>query len=266
MPTTNNKQKKDQFIAVCADSRDEAERLLPAARRMADCFHKGIIVFTCSPDGEQWVDTLGHPYAALKSDWPSAIEAMPTAFNVVLAMALCDHKARRDSMANPRQLLKNFRLSKVAYLSIPATVTELRFNHVGLSLDHQRESKEKLIWASYMARFCSSQIDVYHLPYTDPDFRNRCNNNFRYLDKIFSSLSLSYEKHILESSSQLANPDSKTLALGECDMLISLVPDLRNRDLFDLFATPQPLRLLRSAGHTPILFLNQRDDLYVMCD
>ena len=124
MPTTNNKQKKDQFIAVCADSRDEAERLLPAARRMADCFHKGIIVFTCSPDGEQWVDTLGHPYAALKSDWPSAIEAMPTAFNVVLAMALCDHKARRDSMANPRQLLKNFRLSKVAYLSIPATVTE----------------------------------------------------------------------------------------------------------------------------------------------
>ena len=260
------KEKKDQFIALCADDLDEARRLLPYAQRLSAAFHKGIILFTCNADGELWVDLVECPHVVLRGEWSDAIEAMPVAFNVVLAIVACNPKAPRHSLAHPRQLLKSFRQSKVAYLAIPSAAGEWRSERVALTLDHQRESKEKLLWASYMARFCNSAIHVYHIPYTDPDFRNRLNNNIRYLDKIFSSLALSYELHPLQGGSQFAHPDLKALGEVECDLFVSLVTDVRDRDVLDTLLPPPPLRLLRSSSATPILFLNQRDDLYIMCD
>lgn len=264
--TQKQKEKKDQFIALCADSLEAARWLLPFARRLSENFHKGIILFTCSVDGDQWVDEVECPHVVLKGDWASAVEAMPVAFNVVLALVPCDPKASRNAMSNPKQLLKNFRQSKIAYMAVPTGATTFSTAHVALTLDHQRESKEKVLWASYMARFCHSDIQVLHLPYTDPDFRNRLNNNIRYFEKIFNSLSIEYHLQALESGSQYAHPDLKALAHGCCDLFISLISDSRDRDFLDALLPPPPLRLLRSAADTPILFVNQRDDLYIMCD
>lgn len=260
------KEKKDQFIALCADSLADARWLLPFAQGLSVAFRKGIILFTCGEDGDRWVDEVDCPHVVLRGEWADAVEAMPTAFNVVLALVACNPHAPRQALANPKQLLKSFRQSKIAYLAVPSGLKELRTHRVALTLDHQRESKEKLLWASYMARFCHSAIHVYHFPYTDADFRNRLNNNIRYLDKIFASLSIPYEQHPLLRGSQYSHPDLGALALGECDLFISLVADSRDRDFLDALLPSPPLRLLRSAGDIPILFLNQRDDLYIMCD
>lgn len=259
--------KKDQFIVLCADNTADAECLLPHARRLAECFHKGIILFTCAADGDQWVASFGVPFAALKTDWPSAVEAMPVAFNVVLAIALADPHAPRTSISRPRNLLKAFRQSKVAYIAFPrhASLTDNPFP-VALTLDHRRESKEKVLWASFFKRFCHSDIHLYYYPYTDPALRQRLNNNIRYLDKIFSSFSLTFIQHPLESGSQYSNPDLRAIKQQDGHLFIALVPDDRDRDLLDLLSPPLSLRLLRIAADKPILFLNQRDDLYVLCD
>lgn len=260
------KEKKNQFIALCADRKEDALQLLPTVQTLSEKLKKGIIIFTCSPNGEEWVDKLGLPYAALKSNWNDAVEAMPTVFNVILAVALYDHDASSGSLSNPRYLLKCFNQSKVAYLAVPKTTCQFNPRNVALTLDHQRESKEKLLWASYMARFCGSAIHVYHLPYSDEDFRRRLKNNIQYLDKIFSSLSIEYQLHATSNGNQYTNPDLKTLTHADCDMYIALVADKRDRDFLDMIFPPDSLRLLRRADTKPILFLNQRDDLYVMCD
>lgn len=264
------KPKKDQFVALCADSLGDAEKLLPVVKTLAGCLKKGIIVFTCSPDGDSWVGSLGVPFAALKSDWPSVVETLPTAFNVVLAVTLADPDAPRGSAANPRQLLKNFRQAKIAYLAISSTFQfsrlNFRFSSVALTLNHQRESKEKLLWASYFARFCQSRITVYHHPYTDPAFRSRLHNNVRYLEKIFSSFGIGYELCALPKGNQFSDSDPQALLQPDVDLFISLVADQRDRDLLDLFSPPPALQLMKKAPSTPILFLNQRDDLYIMCD
>ena len=256
--------KKDQFIALCADSKEEGESLLGVVKWLSDRLKKGVIVFTCSEDGKEWVGSLGHPYAALKGSWADAVEAMPTAFNVVLAVAAFSPHAPRKSMGNPRQLLENFKESKVAYLAVPAEGTSwgegITHPKVALTLDHQRESKEKLLWASYMARFCGGEIDVYHLAYRDADFRRRLENNIKYLDKVFG-----YRLHALESRNQYGHPDRQTVKDVEYDLFISLVEGQRDRDLLDVLLPSESLRLLRTT-EKPILFLNQRDDLYAMCD
>ena len=264
--------KKDQYIALCADSAADAECLLPYARRLAECFHKGIILFTCAADGDQWVGRFGVPFAALKSDWASVVEAMPVAFNVVLALVLTDPHAPRASLSRPRNFLKAFRQSKVAYIAFPHTLPlnaddlTLTTKHLSFTLDHRRESKEKVLWASYFHRFCQSDIHLYYHPYTDPALRQRLNNNIRYLEKIFSSLSLTFIQHPLEGGSQYSDPDLRAIGQDGTDLFIALVPDTRDRDLLDILSPSPSLRLLRNAGEKPILFLNQRDDLYVLCD
>jgi hypothetical protein len=50
------------------------------------------------------------------------------------------------------------------------------------------------------------------------------------------------------------------------DLLIARTTDQRERDLFDLLSPRPELRLLTHPSHTPMLFLNPRDDLYIICD
>lgn len=262
--------KKDQFIVVCADTQATAQALLPTAETLGRQLRKEIIVLSCSADAEQWIGNLGHLFVALKCDWPTAVAALPVKFNAVLALALADPKAPRRSPSHPKTLLKNFSECKIAYLVIPTPLSPhsnpLSPLTVALTVDHNRESKEKLVWASYFARFCDSRILVLHHPYRDPLLRSRWQNNMRYLEKMYSSLGIAYEPRPMENSRQLANPDLTAIGEPGIDLFIALAADLRDRDLLDLL-TPRPEpRLIRNTRHLPVLLLNQRDDLYILCD
>lgn len=267
--------KKDQFIVICAECPEDAKKLLPTAHLFAKKLHKGLILLSCSPGAESWIEQFDVPFMALKSDWKTAIDALPTAMNAVLAITLANLKASRRNLSHPRTLLKNFRDCKVAYLVLSSPISPFTFHlppSTFLTIDHQRESKEKLIWASYMARFFDSNVRVLHRNYRDAAFRMRWQNNMRYLEKIFSSLHLTYKNEILEGGSEFGNPD--LLAIKRISnfhspfstLFIALVPDRRDRDLGDFFTRPAEQRLIENDAHLPVLLLNQRDDLYVLCD
>ncbi len=266
--------KKDQFIVICAERPEDAEKLLPTAQLFAMKLRKGIILLSCAPGAETWIEQFGVPFMALKTDWKTAIDALPTTMNAILAITLADPQASRHDLSHPRTLLKNFRDCKIAYLVLPShfSISNFQFSISTLTIDHQRESKEKLIWASYMARFFGSTIHVMHRNYHDAAFRTRWQNNMRYLDKIFSSLNLSYETDVIEGGSEFGNPDllvikrHSSFLIPHSSLFIALVPDRRDRDLGDLFTKPAELRLIKNDAHLPVLFLNQRDDLYVLCD
>ena len=256
-------------MVVCADSAEEAGLLVPVGQQVAARLGKGIILLSCHPEAKGWIEMFGVPFVALHSDWPSAINALPTAFNAILAITLSDPDAGRHSFTHPRQILKNYRQCKIAYLAIakgwrPENPTWPE--RVALTLNHQRESKEKLIWASYFARFFGSHIVVMHHPYKDAAFRSRWNNNMRYLEKVFSGLGLDYDTHPLEGGSEFGNPDLAAVKEEGIDLFITLVADQREKDLGDLFTPPAELKLLKKGNRRPILFLNQRDDLYILCD
>ena len=261
--------KKDQFIVICAECAEDAERLLPTARFFAEKLRKGMILLSCTSGAEGWIERFGVPFMALKGDWKTAIDTLPTAMNAVLAITLVNPQAPRRNLTHPQQLLKSFRDCKVAYLVVRSESPTSPLLTTYLTIDHQRESKEKLIWASYMARFFGSSVRILHRDYHDAAFRMRWKNNMRYLDKIFSSLNLTYETAVLEGGSEFGNPDLIAIKRVEgCEgaLFIALVPDRRDRDIGDLFCRPAELRLIKNDAHLPVLLLNQRDDLYVLCD
>lgn len=267
----------DQFVVACIDSPATAPAVIAAARHFAGHLrHKGLLLLNVARDTKaEWIKDYNLPYAALQGDWATAIEGLPTAFNAILAVTAVDPQAPRSSLTNPRTLLRAFRNCKIAYLVVDATKhSPLTTHHptlaTALTVDFHRESKEKLIWASYLARFLSADLTVALPQYKDQGLRNLQNNNIRYIDKVFSPLGIKYTlSHLLTPQPTLhpkSSPDLHTLGELRPDLLIALTTDPRATDPLDwLLGTPDR-RLLSHPSATPILFLNPRDDLYVLCD
>lgn len=275
---------KDQFIIACLESPSTANVVLPYARYCAERLRKGIIVLNVSKDGQNdWLKQYGLPYVGLKGDWKTAIDGLPTAFGGVLAVTAVDPQAPRTSISNPATMFRTFADCKIAYLVVSGMVnggrlmvndadvsatSHLSFKETFLTLDHRRESKEKLIWGSYLARFFGSRLIVATPEYSDAGLREKVHNNILFLKKIYKTLNIDYTISPFPFRlSPLSSPDMAVLKnMKDGGLLIAMTTDRRDRDIGDMLLGNPERRLLASAGTTPILFLNQRDDLYVLCD
>lgn len=260
---------KDQFVIACVEDPASAALVLPWARHFAEHLrHKGLMALHVSREkgDDGWLQELGVPYVSMQGDWATAIEGLPTAFGGILAVAAVNPDAPRTSLSHPKTLLREFGNCKTAYLVVsgqgPVTGGQGPMD-AALTMTHRREGKEKLVWASYLARFLQSKITIAHPDYQDQDLRMRWRNNMRYADKVFSPLELKYSTATVGSSTQ---PDLATLDELHPGLLIARTTDTRDRDLVDWLLPRPELRLLTHPSHTPLLFLNPRDDLYILCD
>ena len=258
--------KKDQYVIACVETPEGAEMLIPWAKHFAQRLNgKGLMLLSVSTDGDsEWLNQYGIPYVGLRGDWKTAIDGLPTAFGGILAITAVDPSAPRSSITNPRTLLREFRDCKIAYLTVNSTflIPHSSFNTV-LTLDHRRESKEKLIWASYLVRFLGAKLTVALPDYRDAGLRGQQQNNLRYLEKIAPSLGLTYTTSTIPAPAMTPSDVVAVEALRP-DLMLALATDRRDRDVGDWLLGDPELKLLRSG--TPTLLLNQRDDLYVLCD
>ena len=87
--------------------------------------------------------------------------------------------------------------------------------------------------------------------------------NLRYLEKIAPSLGLAYTTAPIPAP-LITHPDIVAARSLHPDLILTLATDPRDRDIGDWILGNPELRLLRSS--IPTLLLNQRDDLYVLCD
>lgn len=255
---------KDLFVIACVESPESAAVVLPWARLFAERLnHKGLFALHVNDDGgtPDWLKILGVPYVSMHGDWSTAIEGFPTAFNGILAVAAVNPSAPRTSLTHPKTLLREFKNCKIAYLVVSEPCPA--FGDTALTMTHRREGKELLVWASYMARFLGSQVTIAHPNYQDKDLRMRWRNNMRFADKVFTPLNLTYRTAIVTSATR---PDQAALNELHPSLLIARATDPRERDLVDLLLPLPEYRLLTHPSRTPILFLNPRDDLYILCD
>lgn len=263
-------KKGDQFVVACIDSPTSANAVIAAARHFAERLrNKQLMLMNVSPKGKaEWIKDYGIPYVAMQGDWATAIEGLPTAFNAVLAVTAVDASAPRSSITNPNTLLRTFRRCKIAYLVVPKNTETPKYQNTALTVDYQRESKEKLIWASYLARFLGTKLTIATPQYRDSGLRELQDNNLRYIDKVFPPLGITYNSERLDTTGERfsTNPDWHALDILHPDILVARATDPRSTDPLDwIFGTPDR-KLLTHPSHTQILFLNPRDDLYILCD
>jgi hypothetical protein len=106
-----------------------------------------------------------------------------------------------------------------------------------------------------------------HFKYSDSGLHTKWHNNVLFMDKFFSGLNVTYAS--LPIQGRALFPETivcRSAAQAGCGLLISVTTDTRNLDVIEWFAGVQEHRTIRNPHQLPVLFINPRNDIYVLCD
>ncbi|MBR5029383.1 MAG: hypothetical protein IKX51_09195 [Bacteroidales bacterium] len=276
-------EKKDQYIVAYIADYNNTDTVLSYSLMLSLYLRKGIILLrVCDPkytdettdDAEEKIkvlrqrlpDNVFSTYIVLKGKTADVIELLPKAFNAVAIAGAVD-KSDKKSPCHPKNLLRDFAKCKVAYLLAQEPPSDYAsvVGKVAFALDFKKESKDKLIWASYFPRFFGSQLWVLSYNYTDEFLRNKWYSNMKFMDKMYKNLQVTYQK------ADLGKPKSfiDVVALDVARQLgigLLICTTTAEKDVMEYFIGVQEERTIVNEHKIPILFLNPRDDLYVLCD
>ena len=272
------KQKKDQFVIAYLPDLDHPEAVLSHARPLALMLQKGLILLHISDprytsltpsDAQPRLQALcaslpQATYAALKGNTPDIVHALPDLIGAVVIVAQVSATAPSRSPLHKRRLLADFASCKVAYLTVQEPLRNSQPPRVAFSVDYSKASKEKFVWASYFARFGSSPLTAMHYHYKDEGLRYKCRANLQFLSKLYEGLSIAHQERTIPRAGSY--PDCAILKHHAADIDLLVAVTTQEKDFVEYFLGTQEHRTIVNASRLPILFLNPRDDIYVLCD
>lgn len=283
--------KKDQFIIAYFADFGHTDVVLSWALFLAQMLGKGLILLHISdprytdttPDqAEQELQKIKSDinsnrrfsglsannvsYAALKGDSRQVITALPTLLNAVAVVAEVDAHAGRRSALGAKSLLRNFAECKTAFLIAQDPIRNASdLKDVALTVDFRKESKDKFIWSSYFPRFGGITNHVLYYDYKDEFLNRKWYANMQQLHKLYTGLGITFKPEIIESKSTYQDLNALRFCHeNNIGMLISVTT--KEKDGLEFFIGVQESRTIINSQRIPILFLNPREDLYVLCD
>ena len=137
--------------------------------------------------------------------------------------------------------------------------------NVAMAVDFRKESKDKFIWSSYFPRFNGSAMHVLYYDYKDEFLKNKWYANMKQFHKLYTDLGITFQPHIMESKSTYMDKNALRYASAQGYGLLIAVTT-KEKDGLEFFIGVQEQRTIVNREHIPILFLNPREDLYVLCD
>lgn len=173
--------------------------------------------------------------------------------------------SKNESFFSYRFALRLIRKMRVPVLVVGKTLPkENAYKKILLPLDYSIYAKEKSLWASYFNRFYKSDIYILSKKYKDEYLRNKSYENLAYTEKLYDNLSVNYKVHIITEPTSNLDFDAISFAekIGATLILSMTTKDL---DIGDILMGTKEKKTIRQVDKIPYLYINQRDDLYVLC-
>ncbi len=141
-----------------------------------------------------------------------------------------------------------------------------------LPLDIERYEKEKAMWASYFSRYrikngidsdTDLAVQIFTTPYKDDFLKAKSEGNLNFAKKIYDSLEVDYQLHSLPKNATLYEYALEWANNNSCSpLVIMMTPHL---SFADVILGTKEAKIIKAEKNIPILCINQRDDLYVLC-
>lgn len=278
-----NKQKKDQFVIAYIVSFESKHPCVDYAVQLARILGKGLILLYISDLSAHSLSTseaevklkelnkslpedLFHSYAALSGAREKVLNAVGELLNAVLLVSDCNPEEKdKHSPLYPQTQLDSLASSRVAYLLCPPESRPSNYDKVVLTLNNASESKEKTLWASYFGRFANSQIVLYYRRYKDEYHQKQLNLNIAFARKIFEQFKIPLiTLHSENTKTQLDIQASDYAKENNCSLVICQTT--KNKSFADRLLGLDEVRVLKNMKKTPVLFLNPRNDLFILCE
>lgn len=172
-------------------------------------------------------------------------------------------KAAKEGFFNVKKAIKLIRQSRFPVMTVTEKHSDTTcYKHILLPLDIERQNKEKALWAGYFSRFYGSVIHILYPKYKDEGLIKLVYDNVAFVEKLYENLEITYEKHETQPQNYL---DAYALEFApQVEAGASVIMMTRYYTLGDVLTGPRERKIIGSTT-LPILCINQRDDLYVLC-
>lgn len=206
-----------------------------------------------------------HSYAALSGKTKNIINSIGELLNAVMIVTKVDKNSDKTSPNSYNNILKDFYTSRIAYFVFDNYDKSNNFHDIVLSMNAMKECKEKILWASYFGRFAKSVTHIFYRRYKDEYLQKQLNLNIGFLRKMFRRFDIqTLNAHCMDKRNKLDVQAMEYAKSNSCSLCI--FQTTKNKSVIELFSGLPERLVLKNIDFVPILFLNQRDDLFVMCE
>lgn len=184
--------------------------------------------------------------------------------NAIL-MVLSVSKTKGLTFFTPKMALKLISKSRIpAVVCGTKTPVENAYKDVLLPLNIHRQAKEKSLWAGYFSRFYKATVHVLYTVYKDEYLKNRLYENSKFTEKLYQNLEVKFQNHVIENVKEDMDEFAVNYA-KKIDASLILIMTTRYYSIFDYILGPKELQIMTNEHEIPVMLINQRDDLYVLC-
>lgn len=138
------------------------------------------------------------------------------------------------------------------------------FRDVMLPLDIDRQHKEKALWAGYFSRFYHAKVHVLYASYKDQLLKQKVKDNIDFTKKLYQNLEIDYELHQMDRSIDDIDRFSMDYA-PQVNASLTVIMMTSFYTFIDYIFGPKENALIANDFDLPVLCINERDDLYVLC-
>lgn len=266
---------RDQQIVVITDFTENSRKAFKHAQILAQILEKGLYLacFVQEDVNDEQAKAALHTFARdtsintylIKGTNKNSIGTMIDSISAIL-IVLTSNTENPKNIFHPKRILKILKHSRVPYLFVNGDIKNSDFyNKVILPIDSTRESKEKVLWASYFGRFNNSFIHVVSSYVKDEYLNRQLRNNLKFIRKIFSNFEVNYEIHETNQKENELDFYALTTANIEKAGLIILMMG-NHKNLFEIFTGQREISIISNSKGISVLCLNKREDLYIICD
>lgn len=264
----------EQKIVVICDFSERMKEVIVHGVRMAGILNKELCLTAVWGKNDQKAliqEKLNHASRAISQNLPEMkvsslllmnsllenIEKLILEYDTVLVVL---------HQADIKFALKAFRLSSVAFLFVNGDSSEfLNYKNVLVPVDYRKASKEAALWASFLGRFNSSVVQVVYAHESNKDQADEVLKNLHFFKKFLSSLKVAH--HLISGKSSSWGICNETIANArqwKGDVMVFTGSTYIS--LIDLLIGLPERKIIRKAGNLPIIMINPRKEICMLCD
>ncbi len=168
--------------------------------------------------------------------------------------------AKKTLFNNPNQLFKELKELRIPFVFTKNNqVLKPKLSNILVPIGFLSEEKEKAPYSCNMGRYLGSEIIIYQAK----DYGSKTPKNVESVKKLYDQFSLSYS--VVQANSDSFGVEKEAAKVAEkLGVGMILVSTSRDYGLDDLLFGSKELHSFKHAS-CPVMFINPRPDLYVLC-
>ncbi len=173
-------------------------------------------------------------------------------------------KSKTEGFFNLRRALRFIKGSRLPVMTVGRRLPDKDiYQHVILPLDIDRQAKEKALWAGYFSRFYHATIHILTNQYSDAGLKRQVGDNIAFVEKLYKNLEVQY---VLERAHTRQDIDRYSIEYAPTvGASLTVIMMTKFSTLGDLLTGKHEKHIIGNPQSLPVLCINQRDDLYVLC-